>query len=100
MQNVTFGGQAAYIAEALLKLTGKNKIIYYDRNQQILQKDANSCKILERTDKMKKIINLFVKAVEKTIEKESGSACCIIGYQPYMPDSVKNFKNRKKTSEK
>lgn len=50
--------------------------------------------------KMKKFINLFSKAVEKTIEKESSSACCIIGYQPYMPDSVKNFKNRRVRSEK
>lgn len=50
--------------------------------------------------KMKNIISLFAKAVEKTIEKESNSACCIIGYQPYMPDSVKNFKNRKQKSEK
>lgn len=49
---------------------------------------------------MKKIISLFVKSVERTIEKESDSACCIIGYQPYMPDPVKNFKSRKKTSEK
>lgn len=56
--------------------------------------------ISERMGKMKKIIGLFAKAVERTIEKESDSACCIIGYQPYMPDSVKRFKDRKKTSEK
>ena len=49
---------------------------------------------------MKKIRGLFVKAVERTIEKENKSACCIIGYQPFISDSVKNFKSRKKTSEK
>lgn len=49
---------------------------------------------------MKRISGLLAKAAERTIEKESNSACCIIGYQPYMPDSVKNFKNRKKKSEK
>ncbi len=49
---------------------------------------------------MKRISGLLAKAVERTIEKESNSACCIIGYQPYMPDSVKNFKSRKKKSEK
>lgn len=50
--------------------------------------------------KKKNVFSLVAKAVERTIEKENNSACCIIGYQPYMPDSVKNFKNRKNTSEK
>lgn len=48
---------------------------------------------------MEKVSKWVVKAVEKVIEKENDSACCIIGYQPYMPDSVKQFKNRKNSSE-
>ncbi len=48
---------------------------------------------------MKKISGLFAKMTEKAIEKERDSACCVIGYQPRMPESVKQMKDGKKNRE-
>lgn len=48
---------------------------------------------------MKRISKLLVKGIENTIKKESNSVCCIIGYQPYMPDSVRKYKGGKLNDE-
>ena len=48
---------------------------------------------------MKKSSKWLVKILNKVIAKESDSVCCVIGYQPYMPDSVKQFKSRRSNGE-
>lgn len=49
---------------------------------------------------MKKASDLLAKIAGKVIEKEKDSACCIIGYQPHMPESVKQMKNGRKNRER
>ncbi len=49
---------------------------------------------------MKSASKLLAKIAEKVIEKERDSACCVIGYQPHMPESVKQMKNGRKNRER
>lgn len=46
---------------------------------------------------MKKgLSQLFVRILDKNIQKEADSACLCFGYQPPMPEVVKKFKRKKK----
>lgn len=46
---------------------------------------------------MKKVLSqLFVRIVDKSIQKEANSVCLGFGYQPPMPKAVNDFKRKKK----
>lgn len=44
----------------------------------------------------KRLSQLIVRIVDKSIQKEADSVCLGLGYQPPMPEAVKKFKRKKK----
>lgn len=44
----------------------------------------------------KNFSQLFVRILDKNIQKEADSACLCFGYQPPMPKSINKFKRKKK----
>ncbi len=44
----------------------------------------------------KRLSQLIIKIVDKSIQKEADSACLGVGYQPPMPEAARKFKRKKK----
>lgn len=44
----------------------------------------------------KRLSRLFVRIVDKSIQKEANSACLCFGYQPPVPEAINRFKRKKK----
>ena len=52
--------------------------------------------LVDRKRKNKEVaLKLLAKAAYANAEKEANSACLFIGYQPKMPQKVKELKERK-----
>ena len=80
-------------------LTSCKKIVLGAKKVKFYKMLVDSKRKIRRFSSMKKLndvaLKLLAKAAYANAEKEANSACLFIGYQPKMPQKVKELKERK-----